>query len=168
MDAEFKEMIWDADPLVITIERSEVEAMDLSRVKSLFKIILDSKESASHFFERLDISFSGYDSVPDELETIENVRLYVKMLDQIFPFWIYFCTKYGLGLRCIMFCLLPPLPTGQRIQLTEEFKNEYRLLTERWFPAMNHLCYSLGKSVEEIEILSERFIKYSFSGPFYE
>ena len=68
---------------------------------------------ARSFFEQLDIAFHGYDNDQRELFEIPEVRDFVNWLDDQFPFWLFFLTKKGLGLQCIMLCLMPPHLTDE-------------------------------------------------------
>jgi hypothetical protein len=98
------------------------------------------------------------------LSEIPEVRDFVCKLDDKFPFWLYFLSKQHLGLQAIAFCFLPPF-------LTEEAKKTVlpqhldRLLNNRWWPAMNHICEFVEFTENDIEQLSERVLRYFFNGP---
>ena len=78
---------------------------------------------------------------------IPEIREYVRLLDEKFPYWLFFLTKNGLGLQAITFCMMSPY-------LTEQARREIlpqqlaQLLSNRWFPAMNHMCIATGFSKE--------------------
>jgi hypothetical protein len=147
------------NPLGILVSRHCVEDQDTGPVLSVFRRLTESPEVARANMERVDISFDAYDNRRDELHEIVEVRNYVYRLDEEFPFWLFFLSKYGLGLQCVMHCFLPP-------SLTEEAKARIRpkrleqLLLDRWFPAMNHISQFAGLTGPEIAKLTERVMMY--------
>ena len=88
----------------------------------------------------------------------------MQRLDQEFPFWLFFLTKQGLGLQCIMYCMLPiytkGAPPPREVQVAWG-----KLLEDRWLPAMNHMCERVGYTTEEVMKLTDRVFEYSRRGP---
>lgn len=153
------------DPLVIVISKDEVEAMDISVALATLTKLTKSPNTAREFVERVDIAFFGYDHTREELFEIPGVRNFVYQLDEQFPFWLYFLSKRHLGLRCLLWCFLPPFLTEEaRSKIFMERIND--LLTKRWFPAMNHICEYAGFSESQIEHLTERALAYITKGLF--
>jgi hypothetical protein len=73
----------------------------------------------------------------------QEVRNLVNQLDQQFPFWLFFLSKRHLGLRCLLFCFLPPfLAEGARARIFPERTSQ--LLSNRWLPAMSQMCQYVG------------------------
>jgi len=153
------------DPLVVVVSKAEVEAQDISAALNVLKRLTETPGTAMEFVERVDIAFHGYDHTSQELFEIQEVRNFVYQLDDRFPFWLFFMSKQYLGLQCILWCLLPPF-------LTEEAQSRIfpdrinRLLMDRWFPAMNHMCEYVGFTEKQIEQLTERALKYITIGRF--
>jgi hypothetical protein len=115
-------------------------------------------------FEKVDVAFDGYDRDPRHLWEIPEVRAHVAALDGEFPFWLFVLTKYGLGLQCIMFCLMPPfLSDAARKTIWPERLGD--LLTRRWFPAMNQVCEMVTFGDKQVEALTERVESYFVKGP---
>jgi hypothetical protein len=152
------------DPVIIVVSREEVEAVETSSAMTVLRSCLESTERALSFFERLDVAFHGYNDDSRELCEIQAVRDYVHALDHQFPYWLFFLTKEGLGLQCIMYCLMPPYLSedGRRTILPRRLDE---LLSKRWFPAMNQLCLAVGFSERQIEDLTNRTIDYFVNGP---
>ena len=153
------------DPVVVLVSRAEVEANDISSPLKVLRTLTQSPATAREFFERVDIAFHGYDQDSRELFEIPEVRNFVHRLDEQFPFWLFFLSKHHLGLQCLLLCFLPPYLTKQAREdiFPERIDN---LLSNRWFPAMNHMCQYVGFSEEEIEKLTERVIAYITNGRF--
>lgn len=149
---------------IIVVSRDEVLAKDVSSVLTALRALIGSPETALNYFEAVDIAFHGYNDWREELFEIQEVREFVYALDEQFPYWLFFLNKAALGLQCIAYCFLPPF-------LTQEAKQEIfperlnQLLTARWFPAMNHVCESVGFTEAQIEALTDRSVEYLVGGP---
>jgi hypothetical protein len=152
------------EPFVIVISRDEVEGRVPPTSPQALMTCLSPPERARQLCGNLDIAFHGYDNDRRELFEIPEVRDFVSELDSQFPFWLYFLTRGGSGLQCIMLCLMPPYLT-EAAQQTVHLRRLTDLLSTRWFPAMNHICEVVGFSEEKIESLSEGVVDYFFDGP---
>jgi len=154
----------DFDPVIVTISRDEVNSRNVSAAVSVLARFIKTPDIARRMFERVDVSFHGYDYDTRELFEIPELRDFVYKLDKEFPFWLFFLSKKHLGLQFIALCFLPPY-------LDEEAKKTVlpqhldRLLNNRWWPAMNHICEVVGFTEVDIEQLSERVVSYFIKGP---
>jgi hypothetical protein len=153
-----------AGPIVVIISRDEVEMLDTSSVMKTLRSCLESTECALSYFERLDVAFDGYNNDPRELFEIPEVREYVSILDSQFPYWLFFLTKKGLGLQCIMLCFMPPNLANEAHGTVLPHRLD-DLLSRRWFPAMDQVCQSVGFSEQQIEDLTDRVVNYFIDGP---
>ena len=158
--------IFDAVDFVnLVVSRRDVESEDPSATLRSLQRLTGSPLVARRFVERVDIAFEGYDHVAQELFEIQAVRKFVQQLDAHFPFWLFFLSKYHLGLQCILWCHLPPFLTdqAQAIIFPEQIG---QLLTNHWFPAMNYMCEFTGLSDAQIDELTERALSYITQGRF--
>ena len=153
----------DPDFLHIVVARQDVLAGDTRSTLEALNSLIRSPAQALQWRERVDIAFDGYNETKEELFEMVEVRNFVYQLDEQFPFWFFFLSKAHFGLQCVMLCFLPPF-------LTPEAKAEIfperigRLLEDRWFPAMNHVCAYVGMSEREIEQMTDRVIEYMRAG----
>jgi hypothetical protein len=99
-----------------------------------------------------------------EVET-GNIETALSTLRRTFPYWLYFLSKYTDALACITLCFLPPFLT-QEARAEEHPRRLNDLLSNRWFPAMNHLAVFSGLSETELESLTERVLRYYQTGKF--
>jgi len=153
------------DPLVLVISSDEVKKMDTSAALSVLNRLIESPNTTREFIERVDICFHGYDHTPQELFEIPEVRNFVYQLDSHFPFWFYFLSKRHLGLQCLLLCFVPPFLTDDaRSTIFPERIN--KLCSERWVPALNHICKCVGFSEDQIHRLMERGRSYIVNGRF--
>ena len=154
-----------SDHIFIVVSRKEVESGDIEPALGTLKNFLHSPDLMAEYLERVDIGFHGYDQDSRELFEIPDVRNYVYKLDSRFPFWLFFLSKYGLGLQCLLLCFLPPYLTKEaKARLFPDRIDD--LLSRRWFPAMNQLCTHVGLSEVQIESLTDRVVKYITVGRF--
>lgn len=154
------------DFLGIIISRDEVESGNINFALSTLRKLLENPEVASKFQENVDISFQGYENDSRELFEIPEVRDFVYALDNEFPYWLYFLSKYYLGLTCIIYCFLPPYLTDEgKAEIYPQRIEQY--LLNRGFPAMNRICEYAGCSEKEIEEMTDRVMKYIQFGRFH-
>lgn len=151
------------DFLIIVVSKEEVEAGNISSSLRTLNRLIESPSTARQFAERVDIAFHGYDHNAVELFEMPEVRSFVHKLDEKFPYWLFFLSKYHAGLQCLLLCLLPPFLT--ETARAEVFRQRIGdLLTRRWLPAVNHICEYAGFSDHEINVLTDRIETYIAHG----
>jgi len=148
---------------VLIISREEVLAMDTDKTLQTLKHFIKDPATAAVNMENVDIAFHGYNDTVAELFEIPEVRDFVHKLDAEFPYWLFILTKKGLGLQCLMFCMLSPhlTPAGKAKHHPQQLET---ILLQRWFPAMNHACEFVGLSEESIEAMTNRSMRYFTHG----
>lgn len=149
------------------ISREEVEQADTSRALELLSRYASSPDIALANRENLEIVFHGFDDTDQELGEIPMVRNFVRELDAKFPYWLFFLSKSGLGLQCVLYCfLLPHLTEAARAERHPQQLEQ--LLVNRWFPAMNAMSEFAGLDEPEIKDLTDRALRYFTEGPWNE
>ena len=94
-----------ADWLRVVVERTEVEALDVSRTATLLSRVLANRNAVERHRGRVDLAFHGYSNDPRELVDIPEVRRFCTKLDDAFPYWFYFLSTEGVTLGVIACCL---------------------------------------------------------------
>lgn len=151
-------------PLVIVVSKEEVQSGNITPALSSLKKFIESPEVAKSYVENVDIAFDGYNDYSEELFEIVEVREYVYKLDNEFPFWLYFLSKKHLGLQALLLCFLPPYLTDEGKQ--EIFSERINsLLSDRWLPALYHICEFVDLDEKHRDSIAERTIQYIFKGP---
>ena len=79
-----------ADWLRVVVDRSEVEALDVSRTAAVLSRVLADRDAVERYRGRVDVAFLGYSNDPRELCGIPEVRRFCSKLDGAFPYWFYF------------------------------------------------------------------------------
>lgn len=152
-----------ADFLILVISREDVQAGNISPCLSVLGRLIESPETARQFAERVEIAFHGYDDLALRLFETPEVRSFVAKLDEQFPYWLFFLSKYHIGLQCVLLCFFPPFLT--ETACAEIFPVPIgELLKRRWFPAMNHMCAFAGLSEQEMSALTGRVEAYITDG----
>lgn len=152
------------EPVIIVVTRSEVERGDVTIVMEPLAALYATPEAARAHLGRLDVAFAGYDDDSRELFEIDEVREFVRRLDERFPYWMFFQSRYGTSLHCILLCFMPPF-------LTDEAKKKYfpdqlvALIEKRWLPATEKMCSYAGLTENDIEDLLNSFVDYATRGP---
>jgi hypothetical protein len=151
------------NPLYVVMSRDEVESRDITAPLAALKSLIASPATARAHMENVDIAFGGYDEDARELFEIPEVREYVYRLDGEFPYWLFFLSKYGLGLQCLLLCFLPPHLTDEARANVHPVRTK-DLLLNRWLPAMNHVSAFAGLTGDEVDRLTDRVLDYISHG----
>lgn len=148
-----------SDLLTVVVERSEVESRDTRRVAGLLRDLMASTAQARQWQGALDLRIAGYDTHPEELFEILEVRTYIQQLSREFPYWLYFASTKSSSLQMIALCHLPSGLTGdeKRAQFPLRLHD---LLMGRWIPALNEIADFAGLAPEELRAVSDRAIDY--------
>ena len=94
-----------ADWLGVVVDRTDVEALDVSRTATTLSSVLANRDTIERFRGRVDLAFHGYSNDPRELYEIPEVRHFCTKLDDAFPFWFFFLSAEGVTLGVIACCL---------------------------------------------------------------
>ncbi len=154
----------DSGPVIVVVDRSEVQRQDISGPLETLKQLVANRESMRAHMLNVDIGFSGYENTSDELFEIPEVRNYVVALDSEFPFWLYFLSRRLLGLQCLAYCHLVPFLTPAAPARVHP-QQLYDLVERRWGPALLQVCSAAGHSDEEADALLKSAMEYLVSGP---
>ncbi len=149
------------DWLRVVVDRTEVEALDVSRTAAILSRVLADKNTVERYRGRVDLAFLGYSNDPRELYDIPEVRCFCSKLDDAFPYWFYFLSTDGVTLGVIACCLcsvteLRPGVVSFALDLLEFITRHYK--------ALNWLIdnYSLDErhNVEISRNVAEYFSKF--------
>ena len=152
---------------ILVVGRDAVENADTSQIMHSLKHLISSPDVASAYKEQIDISFHGYGHTHEEVFEIPQVRDFVYELDSQFPYWLFFLTKSGLGLQCLMHCFLLPYLTDEA-KAEQHPKQLEKLLVKRWFPAMNAVSQFAGLDESDVKELTDRALRYFMDGPWFD
>lgn len=92
------------DLLVIQGSRENVEAGNIEPVLKILNTLIEP-QNIKKFADRMMFCIEGYCEDPRELAEIPEVRRWMKLLDDKWPFWFWFCSPYCLTLKFLAFVL---------------------------------------------------------------
>ena len=146
------------DFIPIVINRDDIESCNITPTLAILHRLLIDKTTILYFFERVDLGVNGYDDDRRELWDIPEVKIFIQKLDQRFPYWFYFLTKLGSGLKMVAFCCT------NLIKLTDEQvwlePASLKLFYNSHFIAVNELGGKIGMSDKKNEELTYKVIGY--------
>jgi len=93
------------DSILLVVSRDEIERLDLSNCLQVLNSLIESREKAMRFRDRVVFGVDGYNDDPRELFEIPEVRTFIRELDGKWPYWLFFLSKATDMLAMIMFCL---------------------------------------------------------------
>jgi hypothetical protein len=94
-----------ANSIVLVVSRDEVERLDFSGCLGVLDSLIESREKAMRFRDRVVFGVDGYNDDPRELFEVPEVRTFVRELDAKWPYWFFFLSKATGALKMIMFSL---------------------------------------------------------------
>jgi hypothetical protein len=145
---------WLSDPVVFVISRQQIEASDFEEPLDFLRSLVPTAHPhhAWAYKGRLSLVISGYDKDPRELFEIPEVCRYLRVLDEQWPFWLFFFNQVDDSIKLIALCLASStevVPGAAHID-----PDGLRRFLERGFTALNYLFESYGFPESENEALS--------------
>jgi len=138
----------DKDPLqaarlvIIQVERSDIEEGNIEPLVGVLSTFISSREVIQSLQGKVEIVIHGYDNDPRALADIHEVREFLRRLDAVFPYWFWFLSTMGDGLKLMFLCLaaVSPLEGGQRAF----HPNDLMQFLLSHFASMNELFQRFG------------------------
>lgn len=146
------------DFIQIVVDRNDVESGNLEPTLNELRRLVSSPLMVSRFHDRLDPRFAGYDADPLELHQIEEVRKFVRGLDQDFPFWFYFINLRMGVLIVIQLCLCQYTVREGRIFDSDPL--DLANFLNQHFEAMNWLVEKCGLGEQVIDQRTKEIIDF--------
>jgi hypothetical protein len=162
----FNNLLADFAVIVLLADRAEVNARNIAWITSFFNRLRATKELAYDCQGKIEIGFYGYDDDKRELFEVDEVREYVRLLDQALPDLFFFARsdEHSVTLRLFLFCLMDVGWDGERstpgnpqkVMVDLEHLPEF---LEHHFQGLNMITDWLGLTDEENERIGRAAIK---------
>jgi hypothetical protein len=153
-------LLSESSDILYAIDKPDILSLNTSDIRLFFDRIRSNKEIAFSCRGKVEISFSGYDKDPRELFEIEEVRRYVKCLNQTLSEFLFFVptSKRSGTLLTFVTCLCDAYwLRPQWVDFDREKLAEF--LTAHW-PGLNQMTNWLGMTDEEtIAITNAVFLR---------
>lgn len=101
------------DLIVYQISRERIEALDCSHVLTTFDPHTLGPDRLRQLFGRVLFCIQGYDTHPDELYSIPDVRRFVREWHERSPLWLFFGSLQDDSLKIFYMSLLDSLESLQ-------------------------------------------------------
>jgi hypothetical protein len=146
---EFEELLRQNkfDTVIFPIERAEIENQDISRTLGFLSGLLFSREIVLNSCQKIDLTFSGYDNDNREVYEIQEVKSFVKKLNNHFPYWHFFLNPKLSFIKVLPLCLYRYviIDKNRKKISAEDFENHLS-----WqFDKINEICHNYVISDEK-------------------
>lgn len=147
-----------ADPLIVSVQREAVVRRRINEALTTLRGWVETSKRPQDLRGRLQLAFDGYDADRRELWTIPEVRDFVRLLDEEFPFWFYLADLQSDVLKVIALCLCRV--SSPRPEATVIHQEDFAAFLEQHFGAMNQLLEHWQLNEVENESVSQEVIEY--------
>ena len=145
----------DAEYLVLTLDREDIENMSFSNFLDFFARITSNPETAKKFIGRVNFMVAGYDGDQRELFEVPEFVRWFRELDNIWHYWFFFGSTFGsfsvlklyLAVMCGGTLVSGPKSPGERIETTFE-KERLKPFLYRGFEGQNEMAEKFAVSEE--------------------
>ena len=146
------------DWLGVVVSRRDVELLNIGPTLEMLRSVLADAATVRSFQGQVDISFEGWDDDAREIYEIPEIRTFLHLLDEKFPYWLYFLsTEFDL-LRMVAFCLCHAVRTGVDSARIEP--QALQAFLHSHFAAMNRLFENYGLAERINEEISQCVLEY--------
>jgi hypothetical protein len=142
--------------IVCNITKEIIESLDTYETDEFLNSLL-RPGGAREFQDSLEFGISGYTNDQRELWEIPEVRLFMKLIDENFPFLLHFCNKEDETLKWISLSLINL--SGENDVFIVKQKDLLDFITNR-LQMMNHLHKENNYAKEESMEMARRIVKY--------
>jgi hypothetical protein len=147
-----------SNPLIVTVQRKDVVGRRTTEALTTLRGWVETSKRPQELRGRLQLAFDGYDGDQRELWAIPEVRDFVRLLDEEFPFWFYFADLQSDVLKVLAFCLCRV--SSPRPGATAIHPEDFAAFLEQHFGAMNQLLEHWQVNEVENERVSQQVIEY--------
>jgi hypothetical protein len=93
------------EPVILMISRRQVESADIASVLTKLKPFLAAREDAWLYRGQMCLSVDGYNEDPRELVDIPEVRAFLQLLNEHWPYWAYFFNQVDGSIKLLACCV---------------------------------------------------------------
>lgn len=155
------DILVEHEHFLFIIDREEIEAFDVTRVRSFFDRLRSTPEIAVHCQGKVELAFHGYNEDPRELFEIQDVRNYVPLLSAALPELFFFARtgERASTLKTLAMCLTEvkiksSTPNEQDQLEVEVATHPIAEFLERHYPGLNEMTDWLNMPIEENKRIS--------------
>lgn len=145
------------EPVVLMISRRQVEACDIASVLTSLKPFLATREDAWLYRGQMTLVVDGYNEDPRELVDVPEVRVFLRTLDQEWPYWAFFFNQVDDSIKLLGSCVCGVhFPGRGAVEIDIEKLGDF---LRRGFGGMNAVFEKHGFPGDELESMSRGLIE---------
>jgi hypothetical protein len=154
------------DYVNVVVSRDEIEACDVREVVGTLRQLLQTPDRVHWFRHRVSLFIDGYNADARELYEIPEVRAYMTVLDEEFPYWFWFLNVRDSSLLVVAAscCDLRAHRTATMGQVSIE-PFAMAQFAARHFDALNRLAHSYGIPEHALAEISGAISQYFGHSP---
>ena len=103
------------EPVILMISRRQVESADVASVLSKLKPFLASPEEAWRYRGQMTLVVDGYNDEQRELIDIPEVRTFLQLWNQHWPYWAFFLNQVDDSIKLLGCCVCGANFPGQGV-----------------------------------------------------
>jgi hypothetical protein len=140
------------EPVILLISRRQVEEGDVSSVMEGLKVFTATREDAWRYRGQMSLLVDGYNDDVRELVDIAQVRVFLCVLEQQWPFWAFFLNQVDDSIKLLGSCVCGvSFPGAGAVEIDLQ---RLRKLLRRGFDGLNALFDRYGFEEQERELMS--------------
>ena len=145
------------EPVVLMISRRQVEAGDIASVLTSLKPFLATCEDAWLYRGQMSLVVDGYSQDPRELVDVPEVRAFLRVLDQQWPYWAFFFTQVDDSISLLGSCVCgTAFPGAGVVEIDADKLGDF---LRRAFAGMNAIFDKHGFPEKELESMSRGLVE---------
>jgi hypothetical protein len=145
-----------AEPAFLMFSRRQVESCDIAEPLEFLRGLTATPNAALDYCGRISLVVDGYNDDPREIFEVPEVRVFIKSIDQQWPYWFFFLSQADDSIKLLESCLCDTIEVIPGVASIDLDQMERALV--RHFGAMNRLCEALNVPEEKVEEISEGII----------
>ena len=145
------------EPVVLMISRRQVEAGDIASVLTSLRPFLATREDAWLYRGQMSLVVDGYSQDPRELVDVPEVRAFLRVLDQQWPYWAFFFNQVDDSLKLLGSCVCgAAFPGGGAVEIDADKLGDF---LRRAFAGMNAIFDKYAFPEKELESMSRGLVE---------
>ena len=139
---------------ICNITKQAIENLEFSDTKEFLNGLLENPRELQ---EELTFGVGGYVDDQRELWEIPEVRFFMKIIDEDFPFWFHFCNKEDETLKWISLSLIEITPYNGINIITNENLQKFAMIR---FKAMTYIHQKNNYRHDETLLMTKKVLEY--------
>lgn len=111
-EEQFKKALRSDAMIGVIIPRQPIETRDTATIVDYLNQLIANADTVRKCRDRLAFDVQGYGDDPSEHLTVPEIREYMKLIDEAFPYWLWFMSVQAPTLSLMILSTCPHIPFG--------------------------------------------------------